>query len=326
MTRGKGLVSFEDLKQYQVKMRQPVTGHYRGYQVISMPPPSSGGTHIVQILNILKGFDYGAMGSQTTQSIHLLAEAMRRAYADRAKYLGDPDFVSVPIKGLTSPKYAASLAKTIDLRRATPSSSIKAGDPNPYESPSTTHLSVVDRWGNAVTSTQTINYTFGSCVVAEGTGIILNNEMDDFSKKPGVPNAFGLLGSEANAIAARKTMLSSMSPTLVFNDQGHLQLVVGSPGGPRIITATLQTILNVIDHKMPLPLAVHANRIHHQWYPDELRMEPGGLAPQVVNQLKAMGHKVVVKEGIGDVQAIGRVPGGWIGVSDTRSEGYPMGY
>lgn len=325
MQRGRGLITQKDLDAYTVKRHDPVTGTYRGYQIVSMPPPSSGGAHIVQILNILSQDDYGAMPFGGTRSVHLLAEAMRRAFADRAEYLGDPAFVNVPLKGIVSPAYAKALRGTIDLARATPSTEVKAGRPAAYESPSTSHLSVVDRDGNAVSTTQTVNWTFGSGVVAEGTGVILNDEMDDFAKKPGVPNAFGLVGNDANAIAAKKTMLSSMSPTLVFSPDGRLSLVVGSPGGPRIISATLQTIINVIDHKMTLPDAVHAARIHHQWLPDELRAEPGGLAPEVKAELEKMGHKVNEKGSIGDVQAIAVEGGGLVGVSDTRSEGQPKG-
>lgn len=325
MRRGKGLVSQRDLDQYQVKHHEPVVGTYRGFKIVSMPPPSSGGVHVVEILNILQGDEYGALGYGSADSVHLLAEAMRRAFADRAEYLGDPAFVRVPLKGLTSPDYAKSLRKQIDLAKATPSSAVKAGQPQAYESPSTSHISVVDSQGNAVSTTQTVNWSFGSGVVADGTGIVLNDEMDDFAKKPGVPNVFGLVGNEANAVAARKTMLSSMSPTLVFAADDKLRLVVGSPGGPRIISATLQTILNVIDFKMPLADAVHTARIHHQWLSDELRVEKDGLAPAVRGDLERRGHKVVEGGAIGDVQAIEVTPEGLVGVSDTRSEGMPKG-
>lgn len=326
MQRGKGLITADDLKGYKVKMREPVRGDYRGYKIVSMPPPSSGGVHIVQMLNILQNAKYGELPHGSAASIHLLAEAMRRAFADRAEYLGDPDFVKVPVKGLTSTDYAKTLYASINAKEATPSSKVKPGSPQSYESPSTTHLSVVDGEGNAVTSTQTVNYSFGSCVVAQGTGVILNDEMDDFSKKPGTANVYGLLGSEANAVAAGKTMLSSMSPTFLFNPDGSLRLALGSPGGPRIINATLQTIINVVDHKMPLDLAVHAARIHHQWFPDEIRVEPETLTPLVRKELEAMGHTIVVKGGIGDVQAVGIEDGTLVGVSDTRSEGEPRGY
>ncbi len=325
MQRGKGLVTQKDLDQYTVKHQEPVVGTYRGYQIVSMPPPSSGGVHVIEILNMLAGDDYGGLRYGSTASVHLLAESMRRAFADRAEYLGDPEFVKVPLKGLVSPAYAKDLRKSIDTSKATPSTTVKAGQPMAYESASTSHISVVDGAGNAVSTTQTVNWSFGSGVVADGTGIVLNDEMDDFAKKPGVPNAFGLVGNDANAIAARKTMLSSMSPTLVFGEGGKLRLVVGSPGGPRIISATLQTIINVIDHKMTLPDAVHASRIHHQWLPDELKIEKDGLAAGVRDDLEKMGHKVVEGGAIGDVQAIEVTPEGLVGVSDTRSEGMPRG-
>jgi gamma-glutamyltranspeptidase/glutathione hydrolase len=326
MQRGKGLISAVDLKNYAVKRREPVTGHYRGHKIVSMPPPSSGGTHIVQMLNMLSHDDLGAMGHGSVAATHLVAETMRRAFADRAEYLGDPDFVRVPVRGLTALPYAAALRATIDVSKATPSSGVKAGQPMAHESASTTHLSVVDKNGMAVATTQTVNYTFGSCVVAEGTGILLNDEMDDFSLKPGVPNVFGLVGSDANAIAAHKTMLSSMSPTMVFRPDGSFMMALGSPGGPRIISATLQTILNVIDHRMDYLSAVHAARIHHQWLPDQLVFEPGGLGDGVQAELRNMGHNVVAKGTIGDVQLVAKEGDKLIGVSDRRSEGAPRGY
>lgn len=325
MKNGGGLVSKADLSSYAVKKREPVTGSYRGYQIVSMPPPSSGGVHIVQMANMLAQYDLKKWDHDDPSRLHLLAEVMRRAFADRAEYLGDPDFVEVPIKGLISEEYAQALVKTIEHTKASSSLKIGAGDPAAYESPSTTHLSVVDSEGNAVSSTQTINTWFGSGVVVQGTGIVLNNEMDDFSKKPGTPNAFGLVGSKANAIAARKTMLSSMSPTMVFDDKKRLHMVVGSPGGPRIITATLQAILGVIDHQLSLPDAVHALRIHHQWLPDQLYIEEG-YGPKVEEQLQKRGHKMESTSSIGDVQAIIRVKDGWQAVSDTRSEGQPRAY
>jgi gamma-glutamyltranspeptidase/glutathione hydrolase len=326
MKKGGGIISAKDLLNYKVKTRDPVRGSYRGFKIVSMPPPSSGGVHIVQMLNMLENVDYGKFTHGSAESIHILSEVMRRAFADRAEYLGDSEFFKVPHKGLTSKEYAKKLYSTIDLKKATPSAVVKPGNPEAYESPSTTHLSVIDSEGNAVSTTQTINYSFGSCVVAEGTGIVLNDEMDDFSKKPGIANVFGLVGNEANAIAAGKTMLSSMSPTLVFDKDDKLLLAVGSPGGPKIISATLQTIINVIDHKMPLDQAVHAARIHHQWNPDILRVEAATLSPEVAKSLEVLGHKIDESNTIGDVQAVGTVPQGFIGVSDTRSEGQPIGY
>ncbi len=326
MKKGGGILSAKDLTDYKVKKREPVSGTYRNFKIVSMPPPSSGGVHIIQMLNMLENTDYSSFPHGSTESIHILSEVMRRAFADRAEYLGDPDFVKVPLKGLTSKDYAKKLFATIELKKATPSSAVKPGIPQAYESPSTTHLSIIDLEGNAVSSTQTINYTFGSCVVAEGTGIVLNNEMDDFSKKPGTANVFGLVGNEANAIAAGKTMLSSMSPTLLFDKDDKLLFAIGSPGGPRIINATLQTIINIVDHKMPLDQAVHAARIHHQWNPDLLRVEAGTLTPEVTKSLEALGHKIESVNTIGDVQAVGTAGSQFIGVSDTRSEGQPIGF
>lgn len=325
---GKGVLTQTDLNKYRTKSRTPVSGVFAGHKIISMPPPSSGGVHVIQILNMLAADDLAAMGAQSPQYYHLLGESMRRAFADRAAFLGDPDFVKVPVKGLTNPKYAQMQRATIDLKKASKSAEVKQGNPQAYESPSTTHFSIVDNDGNAVSSTQTINYSFGSCVVAAGTGVILNDEMDDFSKQPGVPNVYGLVGSKANAIAANKTMLSSMTPTIVLNKDGQLRMVVGSPGGPRIITATLQTIINVLAFKMPLQDAVHAGRIHQQWLPDQLQVEQGGMSKATIKDLKDMGHNVAVKDDtFGDVQAILlNGPHQMTGVSDTRSEGAAVGY
>lgn len=326
MQQGKGILTREDLKTYEVKMRKPVTGTYRGHKIVSMPPPSSGGVHIIEMLNILERYDLKKLGYHSPSSLQRMAESMRRAYADRARYLGDPDFVAVPVQGLTSKKYADELAKTIKPDKADDSKSIGAGNPLPYESSSTTHISIVDREGNAVATTQTINYTFGSGVVAAGTGVVLNDEMDDFAIAPDTPNAFGLVGGAANAVQARKTMLSSMSPTLVYDKDGVLQLVVGSPGGSRIINATLQTIINSIDYGMSLKDAVHAFRIHQQWLPDLLYVEPNGLPDDVIESLKKMGYSISFeREEIGDVQAVARDGDSWIGVSDTRSDGKPLG-
>jgi gamma-glutamyltranspeptidase/glutathione hydrolase len=326
IARGQGILSEADLERYQVILRKPLEGTYLGRKVVSMPPPSSGGVHVIQMLNMLgrSPEQPGPLGSAA--QVHQLAEVMKRAFADRAKYLGDPDFVKVPVGHLISPDYAAKLVKTIDQDSATPAKKVSHGEPIWRESPSTTHISIVDRDGNGVSTTQTINYSFGSSVVAEGTGIVLNNEMDDFSKKPGVPNVFGLVGSAANAIAPGKTMLSSMSPTFVFDKSGALDLVVGSPGGPKIITATLQTIVNRIAYQMPLADAVHHARIHHQWLPDTLVYEKGLLTADVVNELKRRGHSVrETPDPLGDVQAVARENGVWSGVSDIRSDGIPRG-
>ncbi len=236
-----------DLKGYRAIEREPVRGTYRGHEIVSMPPPSSGGVHLVQILNILEGFDMKAAGANSADSIHLFAEASKLAYADRSEYLGDPDFVKVPVKGLTSKRYAETLRAQIDPQKARAGASIKPGQPQPFESDQTTHFSVMDRAGNAVSCTYTLNFSYGVGLVAEGTGVLLNNELDDFAAKPGVPNAYGLVGGDANAPGAGKRPLSSMSPTIVFRD-GKPVLVTGSPGGSRIITTVLQVLMNVIDH------------------------------------------------------------------------------
>ncbi|WP_020682525.1 gamma-glutamyltransferase [Marinobacterium rhizophilum] len=302
MQRGGGLISLEDLKNYAPAIRKPVHGNYRGYDVYSMSPPSSGGTHVVQILNMLEGYPIEESGHNSAQTIHLMAEAMKRAYADRSEYLGDTDFVKVPVAGLTSKEYAAELRATIDPAKATVSASLKPGNPVPYESNETTHFSVVDKFGNAVSNTYTINFSYGSHIVVDGAGFLLNNEMDDFSAKPGVPNAYGLIGGEANKIEPGKRMLSSMSPTIVQKD-GKNFLVTGSPGGSRIITTTLQVLMNVIDHHLNIQAAVNAPRIHHQWLPDEIRVEEG-ISPDTVKLLEGMGHTVSQKAAMGAIQSI----------------------
>ncbi len=319
MERHGGLITPADLRAYKAVFRDPVRGTYRGYEIASMPPPSSGGVHLVQILNILEGYPIGELGSNSALTIHLMAEAMRLAYADRSKYLGDPDYSDVPVAGLISKTYAESLRETIDSFRARPSEEVLPGDPLPYESNETTHYSVMDRAGNLVSNTYTINFSYGSGIMAEGTGILLNNEMDDFSAKPGVPNAYGLLGGEANAIEPGKRPLSSMTPTLVFKD-GRPWLATGSPGGSRIITTTLQILLNVIDHEMNIAEATAAPRVHHQWWPDELRVEPG-LSPDTMALLRARGHDVVVKPTMGSTQSIMVTEDGITGASDPRRPG-----
>jgi gamma-glutamyltranspeptidase/glutathione hydrolase len=312
-----GLITLADLRDYKVVEREPVRGDYRGYQIVSMPPPSSGGVHIVQILNMLSHFPLKDWGHNSARTIHAEAEAMKLAYADRSEYLGDPDFVKVPVKGLTSPAYAAELARRIDPDKATPSATIKPGRPQPYESDQTTQFTVADGAGNVVSVTYTLNTSFGSGIVAAGTGILLNNEMDDFSAKPGVPNAYGLVGGDANAVQARKRPLSSMSPTLVLKD-GKPWLATGSPGGARIITTTLQTIVDMIDFGMNPAEAASALRIHHQWLPDELRVEKG-LNADTTALLVAMGYKVVERPAMGRTQTIEITPGGFYGYSDPRN-------
>jgi gamma-glutamyltranspeptidase/glutathione hydrolase len=319
-----GLITRADMAAYQPRMRHAVHGTYRSYDVYSMSPPSSGGVHIVQILNILDGFDLAAAGHNSAQSIHWMAEAMKRAYADRSVYLGDPDFANVPVAGLTAKDYAEVLRRGI-TDTATPSQEIKAGTPPGWESDETTHFSIVDRHDNAVSNTYTINFGFGSGIVVPGTGFLLNNEMDDFSAKPGVPNAYGLIGGTANAVAPNKRMLSSMSPTIVLKD-GEPFLVTGSPGGSRIITTTLQVIVNVIDFDMNLQEAVNAPRVHHQWLPDELRLEHG-ISADTVALLKFKGHGVKEKSVMGAANSILVDVGRRIfhGAGDPRRGGVALG-
>jgi gamma-glutamyltranspeptidase/glutathione hydrolase len=317
-----GSMTVEDLANYRAVIRAPVTGTYRGHEIVSMPPPSSGGTHIIQILNVMEGYPIGFLGHNSSDTIHLMAEAMKRAYADRSEYLGDPDFVDVPVKALTSKDYAAKIGEGISLNRATPSATIKPGKLAPYESDQTTHFSIVDKDGNAVSNTYTLNFSYGSGMTAAGTGVLLNNEMDDFSAKPGVPNAYGLIGGEANAVEPGKRPLSSMSPTIVLKD-GKPFLVTGSPGGSRIITTTLQVISNMIDHGMNVAEATHAARIHHQWLPDEIRVEDGGLSRDTVAALEAKGHTIAVKSVMGSTQSIhvDTDKGLLLGASDPRRTG-----
>ncbi|WP_412523251.1 gamma-glutamyltransferase [Shewanella chilikensis] len=314
-----GIMTLEDLNNYQAIERQPVRGHYRGYEVVSMPPPSSGGIHIIEILNILEQYPIHDLGHNTAATLHLMAEAMRRAYADRSEYLGDPDFYPVPVKALLSPDYAKTLAKSIDSKHATPSSQVKPGKLAPYESDQTTHYSVVDKWGNAVSNTYTLNFSYGSGLVADGTGILLNNEMDDFSAKPGTPNGYGLVGGEANSVQGNKRPLSSMSPTMIMKD-GQPFLVTGSPGGARIITTVLQIIMNVIDHDLNIAEASFAPRMHHQWLPDEIRVERS-LNGDTIALLEAMGHQVKVKSSMGSTQSIMVTEEGKFGASDPRRAG-----
>lgn len=320
-----GIMEIEDFQDYQTAFREPIIGNYRGYSIATMPPPSSGGVHLVQILNILEGYPLEKLGHNSAQTIHYLAEAMQLAYADRAQYLGDPDFVEVPVAGLTSKKYAESLRQTIDPNKARPANTVKHGNPLPYESDETTHYSIVDKYGNAVSNTYTINFSYGTGLVANGTGILLNNEMDDFSAKTGVANAYGLIGGNANSVAAKKRPLSSMTPTIVFKDDKPF-LVTGSPGGSRIITTVLQIISNVIDHKMNIAEASNAVRVHDQWMPDEIRVEYG-LNVDTINLLEKMGHKVSKKATMGSTQSIVITPDGLNGSSDPRKpDSSVMGY
>ncbi|EBW7587106.1 gamma-glutamyltransferase [Salmonella enterica] len=318
MQQNGGLITTDDLAAYQAVERTPVSGEYRGYQIFSMPPPSSGGIHIVQILNILENFDMKKYGFGSADAIQIMAEAEKYAYADRSEYLGDPDFVNVLWQALTSKAYAKSIAGQIDINKAKPSSEIRPGKLAPYESDQTTHFSVVDKDGNAVAVTYTLNTTFGTGIVAGNTGILLNNQMDDFSAKPGVPNVYGLVGGEANAVGPKKRPLSSMSPTIVVKD-GKTWLVTGSPGGSRIITTVLQMVVNTIDFGMNVAEATNAPRFHHQWLPDELRVEKG-FSPDTLKLLEQKGQKVALKEAMGSTQSIMVGPDGELyGASDPRS-------
>ncbi|NIF24256.1 gamma-glutamyltransferase [Candidatus Pantoea multigeneris] len=318
MAEHNGLIGKADLAAYRAVERQPVSGSYRGYQVYSMPPPSSGGVHIIEILNILENFDLAKWGFGSADAMQVIAEAEKYAYADRSEYLGDPDFVHVPVKALTSKAYAKTLAQQIDVAKARPSSEIKPGKLEPYESNQTTHFSVVDKDGNAVAVTYTLNTYFGSGIVAGNSGILLNNEMDDFSAKPGTPNIYGLVGGEANAIQPAKRPLSSMSPTIVVKD-GKTWLVTGSPGGSRIITTVLQMVLNTIDFGMNVAEATNAPRFHHQWLPDQLRVEKG-FSPDTLRLLTDKGQHVKVLPAMGSTQSIMIGPDGTrYGASDPRS-------
>ncbi len=314
-----GTMTLDDLKDYHAEERAPVVGTYRGHTIVSMPPPSSGGIHVIELLNILEGFPLAEQGADSAATIHDLAEAMKLAYADRAEYLGDPAVVKVPVAGLTSKRYAAALRKQIQPGRVRPASEIKALDPQPYESDQTTHFSVVDAQGNAVSNTYTLNFSYGVGMVADGTGVLLNNELDDFAAKPDAPNAYGLTGGKANQPGPRKRPLSSMSPTMMFKD-GKLELVTGSPGGSRIITIVLGIILDVVDFGLNIAEATAAVRIHDQLLPDTLYVERG-LNPDTLRLLKAQGYSIDVHDAWGSAESIAIGDGLLAGAADTRQRG-----
>jgi gamma-glutamyltranspeptidase / glutathione hydrolase len=313
-----GLMTRRDLENYAPVIRSPVYGSYRGYQVVSMPPPSSGGVHLIEMLNILEGYPSAVIGSGSATAHHLELEAMKLAYADRAAYLGDSDSVDVPVERLISKSHARELRERIDVRHATPSRQIRTDIVVPGGG-NTTHFSVVDDAGNAVANTYSLNFNFGLGLVAAGTGILLNNELDDFAAKPGAPNAFGLVGGAANAPGPRKRPLSSMTPTIVFKDDRPV-LVTGAPGGSRIITTVLQVIVNTIDGHMSIGDAVSAPRLHHQWSPDEAVVEPN-FPPDQVRALTAMGHTVRVESLFGSAHSIAIAPGTMTGAADLRARG-----
>jgi len=333
MQQNGGLITSADLQQYRPIWRDPVCGMFRVYRVCSMPPPSSGGVHLLQMLNMIGDTDLKALGWHHPDTLHLLIEIMRIAYRDRAEYLGDPDFVKVPVAALINPNYAKLRRQEIDLQRARPSNQVKLLSPDKLEqfnrvkeSDETSHLSVVDKDGNAVSLTFTVNLGFGAGIVASGTGIVLNNEMDDFVTAPGVPNAFGLVGRDANAIAPRKTPLSSMTPTIVTQN-GQLRLVVGAPGGSTIITTVLQVILNMLVYEMDIKKAIAAPRLHHQWLPDVVLVEINGFDTLTLAELRRRGHTLQERSGWGNAMGITRSDDGLLrGAADLRGEGAALGF
>lgn len=323
MEKHHGLMKLLDLEQYQAKLRPPLVGHFRGYEILTVPPPSSGGVGLIEMLNVLEPLELGPPNS--FQAMRLIAETMRRAYADRAAYLGDADFVSVPVVGLTNPQYAAKLREAILEAKA--QSPVQPGKPQVFESGQTTHYSVVDAEGNAISNTYTLNGGYGSGVTVEGAGFLLNNEMDDFAAKPGTPNMFGLVQGEANTIAPRKRPLSSMTPTIVLQD-GKVRLVLGSPGGGTIINTVLQVLLNVTVFKMDVREAVTSPRFHHQWNPDVLVLERWGFSADTLQKLREAGYKLALRDNIGECEAIEIDPRtGWrFGAADPRGDGKAVGY
>jgi gamma-glutamyltranspeptidase/glutathione hydrolase len=324
MERGGGIITLEDLASYEAVWRDPVVLEYRGYEIVTMPPPSSGGITLGEMLNVVEDFDLAGMGWLSADHVHVAVEAMRRAFADRNYYLGDPDFVDIPMGHLLSQAYADSLAGTINMRLASDS---RAFNRVPEESMQTTHYSVVDPDGNAVAVTTTINSWFGSKVVVRGAGYLLNNEMDDFTSKPGVANQFGLVQGEANAIQPGKRMLSAMTPTVVVDPQGRTELVTGTPGGPTIITTVFEAVTNLIDFGMPVRASVNAPRFHHQHLPDVVYYEPAGLPEDVVAELGRRGHVLEERaEYSGDVQSIEVHEGALLGASDHRRGGRALGF
>ena len=330
MKRNNGLMTMDDLRGYVAKERVPLRGNYRGHEIIAMPPPSSGGAVLIEMLNILEGFELSKMEASSSDRYHLMAESMRRAFADRAEYMGDTDFVKVPVAGLIDKSYAATLRSTINTDRASTSAEVRAGRPAGHESEDTTHFTVVDAYGNAVSNTYTLNDSYGSAAVAKGTGLILNDEMDDFAAKPGTPNMYGLIQGERNAVAPKKRPLSAMTPTIVLRKDGSLWFTVGSPGGPTIINTVFCIITNVIDYEMNIQQAIDFPRMHHQWLPDEIVSEPFGMSGDTQRALSARGHKFAEKQRyLGDAEGImiEEKTGVRLGATDPRrSDGQAVGY
>lgn len=326
MKRGGGIISKQDLIAYKAIWRKPVTGKYRGYDVVTMPPPSSGGIALIQLLKSVEPFPLTRWGFNSDSTVQVMVEAERRVYADRAAHLGDPDFYKVPQQKLIEDAYAKQRMSTFNWNAASTSASVSAGEIAPAEHEETTHFSIVDKEGNAVSITTTLNGSYGAGVVVKGAGFLLNNEMDDFSVKPGAPNMYGLVGGEANAIAPGKRMLSSMTPAILSKD-GNLYMVVGTPGGSTIITSVFQTILNVIDFNMSMQNAVNAKKFHHQWLPDEIATEPNALDSLTTEKLKAKGYKIVPRGAIGRVDAILKTKWGYYeGGADPRGDDKAVGW
>jgi gamma-glutamyltranspeptidase/glutathione hydrolase len=327
LQRHGALITTADLRDYKVRLREPLVGSYRGYQITTAPPPSSGGVALLETLNLLEPTDFAAAGPTAVSGMHWQIEAMRRAYADRSQFMGDSDFVGVPVQRLTDKSYAATLRQGIDPNTATPSLSLAAARPGPPESPETTHYSIVDADGNAVACTTTLNSSYGGGVTAEGLGFLLNNEMDDFTTAPGVPNTYGLIQGPANEIRPGKRPLSSMAPTIVTRE-GKLFLVVGSPGGPRIITTVLHVLTGIIDFGLDVQQAVDRPRFHHQWLPDTLYLEIGGFAPETIAELRQRGHTIKEESPWSDGQAVMIDPetGERLGGGDSRGSARPVGY
>lgn len=329
MKANNGLITLEDLKNYQPRERVPLRGKYRGYEIITMPPPSSGGIVMLQTLNMLEHYDLRKMGHNSSEKYHVLAEALRRSFADRAEYMGDPDFVNVPVAQLIDKNYIEKRRSSIDLTRASRSSDIGAGQLIGKEPTETTNFVVADTQGNIVTNTYTINDLYGSRVTAKGTGVLLNDEMDDFAARPGKANLFGLIQGERNAVQPKKRPLSSMTPTIVLRKDGSLWFALGARGGPRIITAVLEVLINVIDHDMNIQEAIDTPRIHHQWFPDEILSEPNGMSPDTRRVLENLGHKFAEKPGyIAQATAImiEEKTGVRLGAIDARGDGEAVGY